>query len=79
VEDLTKLADDNNYLRFGLWPLLEGLGDSIDVHKHGSVLPNTKEATGDQSGNVQAGGRTTRSSKMKLADTFLTGHPPLSG
>ena len=79
VEDLTKLADDNNYLRCGLWPLLEGLGDSIDVHKHGSVLPNTKEATGDQSRNVQAGGRTTRSSKMKLGDTFLTGHPPLSG
>jgi hypothetical protein len=79
VEDIRKLADDNNYLRFGLWPLLKGLVDSFDVHKHGSVLPNSKQAIGDHSQNVQAGGRTTRSSKLKLADTSLSGHPPLSG
>ena len=79
VEDLTKLADDNNYLRSGFWPLLEVLCDSLDVQKHGSVLHNTKQAIGDQSRNVHVGGRTTRSSKMKLADTSFTGHPPLSG
>ena len=79
VEQITKLVDDNNYLRFGLWPILKGLGDSLDVQKHGSVLPNTKQAIGDHSRNVHAGGRTTRSSKMKPADTSLSGHPPLSG
>ena len=79
VEDITKLADDNNYLRFGLWPILKGVVGSVDVHQHGSVLPNTKQAIGDTSRNVQAGGRTTRSSKMKLPDTSLSGHPPLLG
>jgi hypothetical protein len=42
VEDITKLAYDNNYMRFGLWPILKGLVGSLDVHQHGSVLPNTK-------------------------------------
>ncbi len=79
VDGINKLADDNNYMRFDLWPLLKGLDDSVDVHKHGSMLPNSKQAIGDHSQNVQAGGRTTRSSKQKLADTSLSGHPPLSG
>ena len=79
VEDMTKLADDNNYLRFGLWPILEGLLGSVDVHVHGSVLPHKKQAIGEHSRNVPAGGRTTRSSKMKLPDTTLSGHPPLAG
>ena len=32
VEDMTKLADDNNYLRMHFWPLLQGLVGSLDVH-----------------------------------------------
>jgi hypothetical protein len=79
VEDITKIADDNNYLRCGLWPILQGLVGSVDVHQQGSVLPNTKKAIGDTLQNVHAGGRTTRSSKMKLSETSLSGHPPLSG
>ena len=31
VENMTKLADDKNYLRKHLWPLLEGLVGSHDV------------------------------------------------
>ena len=61
VEDITKLADDNNYLRCGLWPILQGLVGSVDVHQQGSVLPNTKQAIGDTSQNVHAGGRSTLS------------------
>ena len=62
VEDITKLTDDNNYLRFGLWPILKGLVGSHDVHQHGSLLPNTKQAIGDHLRNVHTGGRTTKSS-----------------
>ena len=79
VEDMRKLADDNSYLRYGLWPILKGLVGSPNVNQRGSVLPNTKQAIGDHSRNEQAGGRTTRSSKMKLPEQSLSGHPPLSG
>ena len=79
VEGMTKLADDNNYLRKDLWPLLKGLVGNIDVHKFRSVLPKTKQAVGEEVQNVHAVGRTTRSSKMKLSNTSMSGHPKLSG
>jgi hypothetical protein len=79
VENLTKLADDHNYLRKDLWPILERLCDSLDIHQFCSVLPDIKQATGDHSRNQLAVGRTTRSSKMKLANTNLSGKSKLSG
>ena len=79
VDGINKLADDNNYLRHELWPILKGLVDSHDVHNHASVLPNTQPTIADHSRSEHTGGRTTRSSKMKLPETSLSGHPPMSG
>ena len=79
VGNMTMLADDNNYLRKHLWPLLQRLGGSADVHQFRSVLPDTQLGAGDQSRNVQAVGRTTRSSKIKVSDINLSGNCKVSG
>ena len=47
AENMTKFVDDKNYLRKHLWPLLERLVGSLDVHQFHSVLPDTKHAAGD--------------------------------
>ena len=79
VENMTTLADDNNYLRKQLWPLLERLVGSVDVHQFRSVLPDIKEGAGDHWRNEHAVGRTTRSSKMKLSNTNVSLNSKLSG
>jgi hypothetical protein len=62
-----------------LWPILESLCDSLDVHQFRSVLPDIKHAVGDHSQNQLAVEKTTQSSKMKLANTNLSGKSKLSG
>ena len=79
VQNMTKLADDHNYLRSHLWPLLKGLVNSVDVRQFRSVLPKSKQAIGDQSQSLHAGARTTRRSKMKLPATNLSAEPQMTG
>ena len=78
VENLRKLADDKNYLRLNLWPLLESLAGSPDVQQFRGVLPAT--SIGDPDVNtLHAAGRTTRSSALKHPNSPMSGLPNLSG
>lgn len=79
VENMAKLADDNHYLRKQLWPILEHLGASDDVHQFRSLLLDIQQAGGDESENLQAAGRTTRSSKIKVSSNKLSGNCKESG
>ena len=79
VENMTNLADDNNYLTKQLWPLLEQLLGSLDVHQFRSVLSDNKQGAGDHCGNVPAVGRTTRSSKMKVSNIHVSCNSKLAG
>ena len=79
VENMKELANDNNYFRKHLWPLLERLVRSLDVHQIHSMLPDTKQAVWDHFRNVHAVGRTTQSSKIKFSNTNLSGNSKLSG
>jgi hypothetical protein len=77
VENLKKLADDKNYLKHLLWPLLEGLAGSPDVQQFRSVLP---AALGVAVVPIpHAAGRATRSSKMKPTNSENSLHPKLAG
>ena len=78
VENMTKLANDKNYLRKHLWPLLKGLVGSLDVQHFCSVCHDTKHTVGDVP-NVHVVGRTTRRAKMKHSKPNLSGQPKLSG
>lgn len=78
VENMLKLAYDNNDLRMHLWPLLECLDVCFNVHQFCSMLFDTKQAVGDHSQNLHAVGRTTRSSKMKVSNTIMSDNPKLS-
>jgi hypothetical protein len=79
VENMTTLADDKHYLRNQLCPKLERLGCSLDIHQFQSVLPDTKQAAGDDCRTLHAAGRRTRSSKMKVSPTNVSCNAKLSG
>ena len=53
------------------------LGSHHDVQHLHSVLPDTKHGVGDVP-NVHVAGRTTRSSKIELPNSNMSGHPKLS-
>ena len=78
VEDLKKLADDKNYLRQNLWPLLESLAGSPNVQQFRGVLPATDIGVKDVT-NSNAAGRTTRSSTLKHPNSDISTHPKMSG
>ena len=78
VENLRKLADDKNYLRLNLWPLLESLAGSPDVQQFRGVLPATSIGVTDVN-TLHAAGRTTRSSALKHPNSPMSGLPNLSG
>ena len=77
VENIKKLADDKNYLRHFLWPLLEKLAGSPNVQQFRSVLPATP-GVADVT-NSHAAGRATRSSRMNHPHLDMSLHPKLSG
>ena len=78
VEDLKKLADDKNYLRLNLWPLLDSLAGSPNVQQFRGVIPATEAGVKDVT-TSHAAGRTTRSSTLKQPNSEMSGHPKLSG
>ena len=78
VENLRKLADDKNYLRLNLWPLLESLAGSPNIQQFRGVLPANPIGVTDMT-TLHAAGRTTRSSALKHPNSHMSGHPNLSG
>ena len=78
VESLKKLADDKNYLRQNLWPLLEGLAGSTSVQEFQGLLPATSIGVTEVT-TVHAAGRTTRSATLKPANSSMSGLPKLAG
>ena len=77
VENMKKLADERNYLRHLLWPLLESLAGSPNVQEFRSVLPATP-GVADVT-NTHAAGRATRSSRKNHPQSDLKLHAKLSG
>jgi hypothetical protein len=77
VENMKKLADDKNYLKHLLWPLLESLAGSPDVQQFRSGQPAAPKGADDTKSN--AAGRATRSSKMKQPQSKMSLHPKFSG
>jgi hypothetical protein len=77
VENMKKLADDKNYLKQMLWPLLESLAGSPDVQQFRSGQLAAPRRADDTKSN--AAERATRSSKMKQPQSKMSLHPKLSG
>ena len=85
VEQLKKLADDKNYLKSRLWPMLQGLFDAANVQEFNREFPhsvdipdttiveNCKEISASQSHN-RLQGRGTHGPQFILSSCLLTLH-----